>query len=43
MLQQAKDLVIRMQTSNKINFQTSWKLITLFVGGNDLCRSCKEV
>mgnify|MGYP002790766067 FL=1 len=43
MLQQAKDLVNRMKTSDNIDFENSWKLITIFVGGNDLCHSCKKV
>ncbi len=42
MLQQAKDLVARMRAST-IDFDNSWKLVTFFVGGNDLCRTCENV
>ncbi|XP_012862289.2 phospholipase B1, membrane-associated-like [Echinops telfairi] len=28
--------------SPRINFQEDWKIITLFIGGNDLCSSCKD-
>lgn len=37
---QARDLVERMKTSPKINLQKDWKLITLFIGSNDLCHYC---
>lgn len=43
MLQQAKDLVERMKTNNVIDFKNSWKLVTFFIGGNDLCKSCKDI
>ncbi|XP_015685338.1 phospholipase B1, membrane-associated-like, partial [Protobothrops mucrosquamatus] len=26
----------------KINFQEDWKLITIFIGGNDLCDYCND-
>ena len=42
MYEQAKDLVNRMRSSNRIDFQNDWKLITFFVGGNDLCKSCRD-
>ena len=42
MLDQAQDLVNRMKESKEIDFKNSWKLITFFIGGNDLCKSCKE-
>jgi lysophospholipase L1-like esterase len=42
MLDQAQDLVDRMKDSKEIDFKNSWKLITFFIGGNDLCKSCKE-
>lgn len=25
-----------------INFQEDWKIITLFIGGNDLCDFCRD-
>ncbi|XP_065487748.1 phospholipase B1, membrane-associated [Caloenas nicobarica] len=39
---QVRSLVDRMKNDTRINFQTDWKLITLFVGGNDLCQSCRD-
>ena len=42
MYEQAVSLVKNMKISDKINFQTSWKLITFFIGGNDLCKSCND-
>ena len=43
MYQQAVDLVNRMKASTQIDFRNSWKVITFFIGGNDLCKSCKDV
>ncbi|XP_074144393.1 phospholipase B1, membrane-associated isoform X2 [Sminthopsis crassicaudata] len=40
---QAKRLVRRMKEDKRINFEKDWKLITLFIGGNDLCGYCKHV
>ena len=37
---QAELLVKRMKKNPKIDFQNDWKVITIFVGGNDLCRFC---
>jgi phospholipase B1 len=42
MYPQAVDLVDRMRRSDKINFENSWKIVTLFIGGNDLCGSCNK-
>jgi lysophospholipase L1-like esterase len=42
MFDQAQDLVNRMKDSKEIDFKNSWKLITFFIGGNDLCKSCKD-
>ena len=39
---QIQELVASMKSDNSINFNESWKLITLFIGGNDLCNSCKN-
>ncbi|XP_061846104.1 phospholipase B1, membrane-associated [Colius striatus] len=39
---QVKRLVDRMKNDTRINFQTDWKLITLFIGGNDLCNICSD-
>ena len=35
---QAARLVQRLKESKDIDFQNDWKLVTIFIGGNDLCR-----
>ncbi|KAL6486725.1 hypothetical protein MHYP_G00061170 [Metynnis hypsauchen] len=42
MLKQAQALVSRMKNDSRIDFHSDWKVITLFIGGNDLCDSCKN-
>ncbi|NXD08751.1 PLB1 Phospholipase, partial [Nothocercus nigrocapillus] len=42
MSSQARELVELMRSSSKINFKEDWKLITVFVGGNDLCQYCSD-
>ncbi|XP_016065561.1 PREDICTED: phospholipase B1, membrane-associated [Miniopterus natalensis] len=37
---QAKALVELMKMDPKINLEKDWKLITLFIGSNDLCHHC---
>ncbi|XP_063184728.1 phospholipase B1, membrane-associated [Chroicocephalus ridibundus] len=39
---QARELVELMRSSSKINFKEDWKLITVLVGGNDLCQYCLD-
>ncbi|XP_063160655.1 phospholipase B1, membrane-associated [Candoia aspera] len=39
---QVRRLIDLMKTDSKINFQEDWKLITLFIGGNDLCDHCND-
>ncbi|XP_019513787.1 PREDICTED: phospholipase B1, membrane-associated [Hipposideros armiger] len=39
---QARDLVERMKNSPEINLEKDWKLITLFIGSNDLCHYCEN-
>ena len=43
---QAETLVYKLQNDTEIegdiDFENDWKLITLFIGGNDLCRSCQN-
>ncbi|KAJ8356184.1 hypothetical protein SKAU_G00189780 [Synaphobranchus kaupii] len=39
---QARRLVELMKTDQRINFESDWKVITLFIGGNDLCDHCKN-
>ena len=35
---QAARLVQRFRESKEIDFENDWKLVTIFIGGNDLCR-----
>jgi phospholipase B1 len=42
-LEQAKDLVNRLRSASNINFNNSWKVITFFIGGNDLCDFCADL
>ncbi|XP_066450548.1 phospholipase B1, membrane-associated [Eleutherodactylus coqui] len=42
MLSQANALLKAMKESTVINFEEDWKLITLFIGGNDLCQYCRN-
>ncbi|XP_053301522.1 phospholipase B1, membrane-associated [Pleuronectes platessa] len=37
---QVRTLVARMKNDSRINFETDWKVITLFIGGNDVCDHC---
>ncbi|NWV35914.1 PLB1 Phospholipase, partial [Grantiella picta] len=39
---QVRKLVARMKNDTRIDFQKDWKLITLFIGGNDLCNHCED-
>ena len=43
---QATTLIDRMKdenlTNGEVDFENDWKLITIFVGGNDLCRVCEN-
>nr|XP_008515989.1 PREDICTED: phospholipase B1, membrane-associated [Equus przewalskii]XP_014586721.1 phospholipase B1, membrane-associated [Equus caballus] len=39
---QARRLVDLMKNDMKINFQEDWKIITLFIGSNDLCDFCND-
>ena len=41
MLSEAEMLVERMKADPKVNYAEDWKLLTMFVGGNDLCGSCE--
>nr|XP_020839433.1 phospholipase B1, membrane-associated [Phascolarctos cinereus] len=40
---QARRLVDLMKNDTSINFQEDWKIITLFIGGNDLCGYCNDL
>ncbi|XP_064614294.1 phospholipase B1, membrane-associated-like [Liolophura sinensis] len=37
---QADLLIQRIKADHHINFQQDWKLVTMFIGGNDLCDVC---
>ena len=39
---QAELLVKRMKSNPNTDFDNDWKIITLFVGGNDLCDFCED-
>lgn len=41
-LEQATRLVERLKEAKDVDYNNDWKLITLFIGGNDLCRYCKD-
>merc|ERR1711962_1973403 len=42
MLEQAVMLTQRMKSDKNIDFDNDWKVITVFIGGNDLCDSCTK-
>ncbi|XP_075451528.1 phospholipase B1, membrane-associated isoform X2 [Ascaphus truei] len=42
MASQARTLVNKMKESQAINFKEDWKIITIFIGGNDLCQYCQN-
>lgn len=42
MLAQAKDLVKRLQNDASYSIKTSWKMLTLFIGANNLCDVCTD-
>ncbi|XP_056284895.1 phospholipase B1, membrane-associated-like [Pseudoliparis swirei] len=37
---QVRTLVAKMKNDPRINFESDWKVISLFVGGNDICDHC---
>ncbi|XP_078664456.1 phospholipase B1, membrane-associated-like [Branchiostoma floridae x Branchiostoma belcheri] len=39
---QADDLITRLQNSADVDYENDWKVITLFIGGNDLCAYCDD-
>ena len=43
MVSQAWNLIDRMRSDESVDFFNDWKLITIFVGTNDLCQTCTEV
>ena len=41
LLEQVKSLIEMMRNSSVIDFKEDWKIVTMFIGANDLCESCK--
>ncbi|XP_062864135.1 phospholipase B1, membrane-associated isoform X2 [Trichomycterus rosablanca] len=39
---QVRDLVKELKNSTNVDFEKDWKLVTLFIGGNDLCQYCED-
>ncbi|MGH0142258.1 UNVERIFIED_CONTAM: hypothetical protein FKN15_075902 [Acipenser sinensis] len=39
---QANRLVQALRDSQDVDFQNDWKLVTVFIGGNDLCNYCND-
>ncbi|XP_062378247.1 phospholipase B1, membrane-associated isoform X2 [Sardina pilchardus] len=39
---QARVLIQKMKNDSRIDFQNDWKMITMFIGGNDLCDHCSD-
>jgi phospholipase B1 len=39
---QARMLVDKMKHDSHVHYNDDWKVITLFVGGNDLCEYCHD-
>ncbi|XP_062896749.1 phospholipase B1, membrane-associated isoform X2 [Mobula hypostoma] len=42
LMEQVRKLLQLMKNNSRINFQEDWKMITLFIGGNDLCDYCLD-
>ncbi|KAJ0063009.1 hypothetical protein NL108_010620, partial [Boleophthalmus pectinirostris] len=42
MVAQVRVLIEKMKTDSRIDFHNDWKVITLFVGGNDICDFCTD-
>ena len=43
---QATDIITKMKDANwtdgDVDYDNDWKMLTLFIGGNDLCRVCED-
>ncbi|XP_029973344.1 phospholipase B1, membrane-associated-like [Salarias fasciatus] len=42
MVEQVRALVDIMKTDSRIDFNNDWKVITMFIGGNDICDFCMD-
>jgi phospholipase B1 len=40
--EQAQELVKRLKNDPNVDFENDWKLITIFIGGNDVCAVCHD-
>ena len=40
---QAERLVEKLVNGKKYDFYNTWKVVTLFIGGNDLCACCRKL
>ncbi|XP_075963706.1 phospholipase B1, membrane-associated-like [Anarhichas minor] len=39
---QVRRLIDTMKNDSTVDFENDWKLVTLFIGGNDLCQYCND-
>ena len=39
---QALDLVQKLQSHPEVDVQNDWKLLNIFIGGNDVCKYCRD-
>lgn len=39
---QARTLVEKLKSDARVNYEQDWKLVTLWIGGNDLCAACND-
>ena len=42
MPRQARNLVDRMVADPTVDMANDWKMVSLFIGGNDLCSYCSD-
>ncbi|XP_070776745.1 phospholipase B1, membrane-associated-like [Enoplosus armatus] len=42
MVRQVRILVDKMKNDSRIDFHSDWKVITMFIGGNDICDFCTD-
>ena len=43
MPEQAEDLISKIMSHPNVDVENDWKLVTLLIGGNDLCGACRRV
>jgi len=41
-IEQADVLIHKLKTDPNVNFEEDWKVVTVFIGGNDLCAWCHD-